>query len=328
MCTALCYRTGKSYFGRNLDLEYGYGESIMIAPRNFPFRFLHEKSMTHHYALIGAGTEMKGYPLYYDAINEYGLGMAALNFTKSCVMNDAKDGEINLATFEIIQYVLSVCKSVAEAKTLLQKINLTPDRFSYKLPAARLHFFLSDKIESITAEPREGGFSIYKNQVEILTNEPPFPKQMENLKNAESERKIHSQNTSCRICDSELYEKASTMTKNEIAFAENLSSEQRFLRAVAALRLSEKKTDNNEAVNQFFHILSNVEYIDGAITLSNVSKKTQYSSCASLDDATYYCKTYSNSRIFSVRIKKEHLTSDALISYPFIIKEDVMELDG
>jgi len=39
MCTAISYKTKCHYFGRNLDLERGYGECVVITPRNFPFTF-------------------------------------------------------------------------------------------------------------------------------------------------------------------------------------------------------------------------------------------------------------------------------------------------
>lgn len=36
--------------------------------------------MKRHYAILGMAHVAEGYPLYYDAINEKGLGMAGLNF--------------------------------------------------------------------------------------------------------------------------------------------------------------------------------------------------------------------------------------------------------
>lgn len=39
MCTAVNYKTKCHYFGRNLDLERGYGECVVITPRNFPLAF-------------------------------------------------------------------------------------------------------------------------------------------------------------------------------------------------------------------------------------------------------------------------------------------------
>ena len=80
MCTSISFKTKDHYFGRNLDLEYSYSDTVAITPRNYPFRFRKTKSFRNHYAIIGMGSVRGGYPLYYDAANEHGLGMAGLRF--------------------------------------------------------------------------------------------------------------------------------------------------------------------------------------------------------------------------------------------------------
>ena len=37
MCTAIRLTTRDHYFGRNLDLEYSYQETVAITPRRYPF---------------------------------------------------------------------------------------------------------------------------------------------------------------------------------------------------------------------------------------------------------------------------------------------------
>ncbi|WP_277046045.1 linear amide C-N hydrolase [Sharpea azabuensis] len=34
MCTAATYKTKDFYFGRNLDLEFSYHETVTVTPRN------------------------------------------------------------------------------------------------------------------------------------------------------------------------------------------------------------------------------------------------------------------------------------------------------
>ena len=46
MCTAVVYRNGKTYCGRNLDNSCSYGEEIVVMPRNFPLRFRHADEMS------------------------------------------------------------------------------------------------------------------------------------------------------------------------------------------------------------------------------------------------------------------------------------------
>ena len=77
MCTVLRF---KQFFGRNLDYEFSYGEKITVSPRNYNFKFRHTNKQGKHYAIIGMAYIVGDYPLYYDAINEKGVGMAGLNF--------------------------------------------------------------------------------------------------------------------------------------------------------------------------------------------------------------------------------------------------------
>ena len=96
MCTALTYKTRDHYFGRNLDFEFSYNESITITPRNFEFAFIKEASFKTHYAIIGMACIKDNYPLYYDATNEKGLSMAGLLFPENAFYHQPKKGKINI----------------------------------------------------------------------------------------------------------------------------------------------------------------------------------------------------------------------------------------
>ena len=78
MCTAATYKTKDFYFGRTLDYEISYHEEIAITPRKYPFCFRNMGGMKNHYAMIGVAHIEGDCPLYYDAVNEKGLGMAGL----------------------------------------------------------------------------------------------------------------------------------------------------------------------------------------------------------------------------------------------------------
>ena len=80
MCTCITYDNGDFYFGRNLDLEYSFGERVVVTPRNFPLAFKRSEPLSSHYAMIGMASVMDNYPMYAEAVNEKGLGMAGLNF--------------------------------------------------------------------------------------------------------------------------------------------------------------------------------------------------------------------------------------------------------
>ena len=96
MCTAITYQTKDHYFGRNLDLDYVYQETVTITPRRYPLRFRQMGTLDRHYAMIGMAYVLGDYPLYYDATNEAGLSMAGLNFPGNAVYWPEEPGRDNV----------------------------------------------------------------------------------------------------------------------------------------------------------------------------------------------------------------------------------------
>ena len=183
MCTAICYRSNASYFGRNLDLYCGYGESVVITPRYYEIKMRCEKTIKSHYAMIGMATVVDNFPLYFEATNEKGLSMSGLNFPENAVYYRFAKGKDNIAPFEFIPWILAQCSCIGEAKSLLRKINLVNIDFSDQLPLSPLHWLISDKNCSIVVEPLCDGLKIYDDPFEVLTNNPPFEYHCTNVSN-------------------------------------------------------------------------------------------------------------------------------------------------
>ena len=109
MCTAITYQPRELYMGRSLDYEASYGEEIVMLPRRFPLRFRHGGGSEQGYAILGTAHVADGYPLYYDAVNEKGLGIAGLNFVGNAHYAAPQDGRQNVAQFEFIPWLLRQC---------------------------------------------------------------------------------------------------------------------------------------------------------------------------------------------------------------------------
>ena len=183
MCTAVTYRTKDFYFGRTLDYDFSYGDEVTVTPRNYKFFFREAESVESHYAMIGMAHVIRDYPLYYDAVNEKGLGMAGLNFPGNAYYRGSEAGRDNIAQFEFIPWILGRCASVEEAKALIEKINITDIPFSADLPVAQLHWIIADKDEAVTVESVKDGIKVYDNPAGVLTNNPPFNEQLFSLNN-------------------------------------------------------------------------------------------------------------------------------------------------
>ena len=183
MCTAISVTNKNHYFGRNLDYEHTFGEKITVTPRNYKFCFGNGTEIKTHPAIIGMALPMDNYPLYFDATNESGLSVAGLNFPDNASYMEKDNAKDNVASFELIPWILCKCKTVSDAEKLLANINITDESFNDKMPPSPLHWIISDKEKSITLEQTKSGIKVYDNPVGVLTNNPSFDMQMLNLSN-------------------------------------------------------------------------------------------------------------------------------------------------
>ena len=315
MCTAITYSTNNHYFGRNLDLEYSYKETITITPRNYEFKFRQVGSINNHYAIIGMAYVTENYPLYYDAINEKGLGMAGLNFPGNADYKKIEVGKNNIAPFEFIPYILSQCSNIKETKELLENINIVKIDFSDELPVSPLHWIIADKEKSITVESVKDGLKIYDNPVGVLTNNPTFDIQLFNLNNYMNLSTKPPINNFSKELKLEIYSRG----MGAIGLPGDLSSASRFVKATFTKMNSKSGDSESESISQFFHILESVYQQRGCVHMGEEKYEiTIYSSCCNMDKVIYYYTTYENSQISGIDMNKENLDNSELISYNLI----------
>lgn len=323
MCTVVTYKTKDHYFGRNLDLEYSYQETVTVTPRNYAFHFRKMENMQSHYAIIGMAYVARDYPLYYDAINEKGLCIAGLNFPDNADYKPYCDGKDNVAPFELIPWLLGQCATVADAENLIQKMNLLDENFSEELTLSPLHWMIADKERSVTLESVKTGIKVYENPVGILTNNPTFDYQLFNLNNYMQLTKGTPKNFFANNGDLQLKKYSRGM--GAIGLPGDASSMSRFVKATFVKLNSVSGGSEEDSVSQFFHILKSVEMPRGCVELEkDVYEITHYSSCCNIDRGIYYYTTYDNSQICAVDMHKENLDGCKLISYPLMQKQNIM----
>ena len=320
MCTAVTYKTKDFYFGRTLDYEFSYKEEVTITPRNYPFYFKEKEEIAEHYAIIGMAYISENYPLYYDAINEKGLGMAGLNFVGNAHYSDSVDGKDNIAQYEFIPWILAQCASVAEARRMLSNMKLMGTPFSEQLPTAQLHWMIADKEECIVVESMKDGMHIYDDPVGVLTNNPPSPGQMFALNNYAGVSRKQPESTFAGVLELDPYSRG----MGGMGIPGDLSSQSRFVK-VAFTKLNAISGDGeNESVSQFFHILGSVDQQRGCCEVSEGAYEiTIYTSCCNTTKGIYYYTTYDNHQITAVDMYAENLDSDKLIRYPIILNGEI-----
>lgn len=320
MCTAATYKTKDFYFGRTLDYEFSYGDEVTVTPRNYSFKFRHMGERKSHYAMIGMAYVADDYPLYYDAVNEKGLGMAGLNFVGNAKYQDEQAGRENVAQFEFIPWILSQCATVSEARKALEKMNLVGTPYSEKLPCASLHWMIADKDAAIVVECVEDGLHIYDNPVGVLTNNPPFPVQMFMLNNYMHVSPSQPENHFAK----ELPLAAYSRGMGGLGLPGDLSSASRFAKVAFTKMHAISGESEAESVSQFFHILGSVEQQRGCCEVEPGKYEiTIYTSCVNADKGIYYYTTYENHQIQAVDMHRENLDGDTLRRYPLINEEQI-----
>ena len=302
MCTCVAFRQKSLFFGRNMDLDYNFGEMIVVTPRRFGLSSLGSEE---HFSFIGVATVIDGYPLYADAMNEKGLCVAGLNFPQKAFYRELRDDKINVPAYEFTAYVAAKYSSVEELKCDFEKINITNQSFSEKVPHPTLHWMISDNVSSVVVESTETGINLYENPLNSMTNLPEFPDHMENFKKMRSEEGSVPED-----------------------FPVLLSSPSRFLRAAHFLGnvLPDKGSDG--VIAHVFHVLDTVAVPDVSARAANGNyHKTTYSLCYDAANCCCFIKTYENSRISLVDMSNENLDARDITCFEIQQNQDYFKLN-
>ena len=324
MCTAISMNNGEHCFGRNLDLDCSFRESVVITPRHFPLSFKRMPALHSHPAMIGVASIVQGFPLYYDAINEAGLCIAALNFPGNAHYAPPSEAQSSIAPYELIPWLLAQCASVAQARALLAHIRLAALPFSEALPLSPLHFLISDAKESIVLEPMKEGLMMHDNPCGVLTNNPPFDAQMHHLSRFMA---LSSRDPENHL-DPALPLRPDSRGMGAIGLPGDLSSPSRFVRAVFMKANAQCGDTQEERVTQFFHILDSVSHPRGSVIVKGKPEITLYSSCCEAARGIYHYTTYENRQISSIDMHRENLDSTRLSFYPLIREQQFFRQNG
>lgn len=322
MCTAATYKTNDFYMGRTLDYEFSYGDEITVTPRNYSFTLRHGEKLENHYAIIGMAHVAGNYPLYYDAINEKGLGIAGLNFVGNATykpVNPDSDKK-QITQFELIPFILGTCASLKEAKEALKNMDLVDTPFSPQLPVGSLHWLIADETGSITVEAVKEGLMIYDNPAGVLTNNPPFPQQMFQLNNYMHLSPRQPVNTFSKDLPLNTYSRG----MGALGLPGDLSSSSRFVRASYVKMNSRCNGDELSSVSQFFHILGSVDQQRGCCEVAEGKYEiTLYTSCCNATKGIYYYTTYDNHQISAVDMHKTDLNGQELARFTPVTTEQI-----
>lgn len=318
MCTAFSYYKDGLYFGRNMDIEFNFGQKVIVVPRGFKFNWKEETARAIYssfgsksqIAIIGMANITDNYPFLAEGVNEYGLCMASLNYPGNAYYGKPEPGHVNLAPPEFIPYILSNFKSVDEAMFILKKIKLCDVLVNEKLPLAPLHYILSDREKSVVIEPDKNGTKIYENTYGVLTNNPSFPYHLANMENYMGLRVDNFDESFTKRIEPKAYGRG----LGAIGLPGDSSPASRFVRATYYKYISEE--NDTPAVPEVFRILDIVSMVKGSVkTEDGKDEFTAYSACIDAENGIYYFKTYDSLGVFKVKMADCDLDSDKLFTF-------------
>ncbi|XZJ10095.1 choloylglycine hydrolase [Clostridium perfringens] len=319
MCTGLALETkdGLHLFGRNMDIEYSFNQSIIFIPRNFKcVNKSNKKELTTKYAVLGMGTIFDDYPTFADGMNEKGLGCAGLNFpVYVSYSKEDIEGKTNIPVYNFLLWVLANFSSVEEVKEALKNANIVDIPISENIPNTTLHWMISDITgKSIVVEQTKEKLNVFDNNIGVLTNSPTFDWHVANLNQYVGLR--YNQVPEFKLGDQSLT--ALGQGTGLVGLPGDFTPASRFIR-VAFLRDAMIKNDKDSIdLIEFFHILNNVAMVRGSTrTVEEKSDLTQYTSCMCLEKGIYYYNTYENNQINAIDINKENLDGNEIKTYKY-----------
>ena len=319
MCTGLALETkdGLHLFGRNMDIEYSFNQSIIFIPRNFKcVNKSNKKELTTKYAVLGMGTIFDDYPTFADGMNEKGLGCAGLNFpVYVSYSKEDIEGKTNIPVYNFLLWVLANFSSVEEVKEALKNANIVDIPISENIPNTTLHWMISDITgKSIVVEQTKEKLSVFDNNIGVLTNSPTFDWHVANLNQYVSMK--YNQVPEFKLGDQSLT--ALGQGTGLVGLPGDFTPASRFIR-VAFLRDAMIKNDKDSIdLIEFFHILNNVAMVRGSTrTIEEKSDLTQYTSCMCLEKGIYYYNTYENNQINAIDMNKENLDGNEIKTYKY-----------
>ncbi len=292
MCTGVRFSDSKGnmYFGRNLDWCESYGEGVVVTPRGarIPSPFL--GTIEPKYACVGTAIVANGAPCYFDCGNEAGLAVGGLNFPGYAQFAEGPaEGGVNLAVYEFPLWIASQFSTVAEVRSALKKVTLVAKAPNEGYAVAQLHWIVGDAKESIVIECQADGMHVYDDDLDVLTNQPPFPWHAENVRNYMHVSNEHPEPVTWTRDTLKAFGTGAGM----VGFPGGYDPASRFVRA--AYLNANYPTEEGEAANvtRLFRTLEGCSMCKGAGKMGDGRYEyTMFSDCYSAASRTYYWCTY------------------------------------
>lgn len=305
-CSSFSWETqdGRHLLGRTYD-QFGdlRANRIIAAPAGLPCSTrlqAEEDAPRGRYGYAGMAVLGFGEPILVDGVNTAGLMGALLHYPEYAVYGREEAGKRTVHPGRLLPWLLSQCAGVEEAVKAMSELALVDEWIQGKpLPA---HYILSDQSgEAVIIEPDEGGLSIYRNTIGVLTNSPGYL--------------WHRTNLRTYVGVTNLPKFPQTIAGHEIReFGERLgggfglpgdySSPSRFVRTAFMKEFAVRGTDELDGVSRMFRAFAPVDIPEGLAKADPNYEAYEQTLCTNVmcaESGIYYFAPAWNRRISAVR---------------------------
>jgi len=325
---------GSIISGRTMEFAANIRSNVVVIPRATDGigttpggkPGLHWKSK---YGSVGANAF--DVALIIDGLNEKGLGVAIFYFPDYAKYQEVKDDAIDktIAPWEVPTYLLATCANTEEAVQAVQNIRVgevVEPNLGYVPPC---HYIVNDAAgRCVVLEYVNGKLNVHDNPLGVITNSPSFDWHITNLCNYVN----LSVNNVPSVDVAGIKLGGLGQGSGMLGLPGDFTPPSRFIRAVAFSQSALPAATAHEGVLQAFHILNQFDIPKGAARGTNGGKTmadyTLWTSVSDLTNSRYHFRTFDNSRIRMIDLKKMDLDAKAVKTVSMAGEEQIEDLSG
>jgi choloylglycine hydrolase len=311
-CTGVQVKTadGAVITGRTLEFGTEMESEIIIIPRGKTYVGTAPGGKaglkwTTKYGTVGMN-ELK-MPQVLDGVNEKGLGAGQFYFPGFAEYQPVPEGSASkaLAPWELGTYLLTTCADVDEAVRAAKAILVGPTEFGPWKAVPGAHYRLQDASgKGAVLEFVDGKLKVHDNPLGVITNAPTFDWHLTNLRNY-----INLSPMSVRPVDVGGMKLAPLgQGTGMLGMPGDFTPPSRFVRAVALNQSADPVATAADGVKLAFHLLNNFDIPKGAARDKSdglvTGDFTQWTTVTDFTNRRFYFRTYDNSRIRMIDLKK------------------------
>jgi choloylglycine hydrolase len=323
-CTSFLLKAdnGEFVYGRTLEFALMLHSKLIVVPRGYENKGVGPdgkvgSGRVYKAKYAATGMNALDLPVVVDGINEKGLAAGMFFFPTLAKYQDVSPNEAanSIASYEVINYILTQFATVDEVKAGIQKIKVNRAELAVFKGPAPVHYSVHDAAgNTIAIEYINGQLQVTDNPTGVMTNAPGIEWHLASLS-------MFATSTPGPVPPFTINGKSFPQWSTgggQVAQPGDYSSQSRFIRAAFLAASAPKFKDAAQGLPVAFHLLNQFDIPPGAIqTLAGGSagggvagyEITEWTSSADLKNGVYQFRTYDNPATRQVSLKKLDLNA-------------------